>query len=351
MTRESHPVTEVVERTVTPDATAGVGRRIAENAGHATYPARVAGRDEWILRHRPSRNEVSAARPYAFLAEEEPDVHGDVQTVATIFLTNRECPYRCLMCDLWKNTLAESVPAGAIARQIDVALAALPAATAVKLYNSGSFFDHRAIPVGDYAEIAARLAGFERVIVECHPALVGRDVERFRDLLDGELEVAMGLETAHPDVLAKLNKRMTLDSYAEAAGRLREYGVASRAFVLIQPPFLPVEHAVEWAVRSTAFAFDHGAGAVSLIPVRGGNGALDALAASGEFSPPSLATTEAAFEAALVLERGRVFVDVWDLSRFSDCSQCISSRETRMRVMNVTQVHEPPVRCPACGPA
>ena len=50
-------------------------------------------------------------------------------------------------------------------------------------------------------EIAHRLGGFRRVIVECHPSFVGPDVERFRDLLSGALEVAMGLETAHPAVL------------------------------------------------------------------------------------------------------------------------------------------------------
>src|SRR5260370_339314 len=40
----------------------------------------------------------------------------------TIFLTNRECPYRCLMCDLWTNTLDATVPKGAIAAQIRDAL-------------------------------------------------------------------------------------------------------------------------------------------------------------------------------------------------------------------------------------
>ena len=34
---------------------------------------------------------------------------------AVVFLTNRECPFRCVMCDLWMNTLDETVPRGAIA--------------------------------------------------------------------------------------------------------------------------------------------------------------------------------------------------------------------------------------------
>ena len=119
------------------------------------------------------------------------------------------------MCDLWVNTLDETVPRGAIATQIRAALAGLPPARQIKLYNAGSFFDPAAIPPDDDEEIAEAVRGFERVIVESHPAfLAGAYRERclrFRDLIPGQLEVAIGLETAHPDVLARLNKKMTLE--------------------------------------------------------------------------------------------------------------------------------------------
>src|SRR5262249_13617703 len=124
-------------------------------------------------------------------------------------------------CDLWKNTTGETVPRAVIPAQIRRSLAELPPARRVKLYNSGSFFDHRAIPREDHAEIAALLAGFERVIVESHPALVGESCRSFRCLLDGNLEVALGLETVHPSVLERLNKRMTIDDFRRAAERLQ----------------------------------------------------------------------------------------------------------------------------------
>ena len=89
------------------------------------------------------------------LVEEERAASGELVPVATVFLTNRECPWRCLMCDLWRNTLTESVPAGAIPEQIEYALARLPTARQIKLYNSGSFFDLHAIPIEDYPAIAA----------------------------------------------------------------------------------------------------------------------------------------------------------------------------------------------------
>ena len=136
------------------------------------YPANPLQRTRWIQARRGPKNRLDPERPYAFLYEEEPGAAGGPVPTATVFLTNRECPYRCLMCDLWRNTLDERVPRGAIAGQIRRALDQLPPARQIKLYNAGSFFDPQAIPPEDDEEIAALLAAFERVIVECHPALL-----------------------------------------------------------------------------------------------------------------------------------------------------------------------------------
>lgn len=293
----------------------------------AVYPESAAERDRWILSRRGQRAELDPRRPWAFFVEEERSKDGEIVPVATVFLTNRECPWRCLMCDLWKNTLAESVPAGAIPEQIDYALERLPAARQIKLYNSGSFFDPRAIPAEDYAAIAERVRLFERVIVENHPALVGEAAVRFRDLVGRPLEVAMGLETAHPEISAKLNKRMTVEQFRGAADFLRANGIDLRVFILVKPPFMREEEAVEWAARSVDFAFDCGATAITLIPTRGGNGAMEELA----YAPPRLETLEAAFEYGLGLRRGRVFVDLWDV-RSDD-----TARLERLRELNLTQ--------------
>ena len=163
-----------------------------------------------------------------------------------------------------------------------------------------------------------------------------------------KLEVAMGLETAHPQVLEKLNKRMTLDQFRHAAEFLRENDIALRVFVLVKPPFLDEAAALHWAKRSIDFAFDCGATVVSLIPTRLGNGALDALAERGEFSPPKLATLEAALDYGIGLKRARVFADLWDLERISDCKECFEPRRARLHEMNLRQVIQPQVACVYC---
>ena len=297
--------------------------------------------DDWILERRPPRNSLSADRPYAWLVEPEPAADGRSVDVATLFLTNRECPFRCLMCDLWKNTLPESVAPGQIPEQIRWALAQLPPAQHLKLYNAGSFFDPRAIPPEDYPAIARLATPFERVIVECHPKLVGTRCWKFRDLLSGELEVALGLETAHPEVLHRLNKGMTTDDFAQAARALREKGVAVRVFILVRPPFLTEAEGLEWAKRSLDFAFAAGVGCCSLIPTRDGNGAMEELARRGEFAPPSLDSLEAAMEYGLTLRAGRVFLDLWDIGKVSPDAPNRAARVARLARMNLSQCPDP----------
>src|SRR6185503_5111269 len=110
------------------------------------------------LEHRP-RQPLDAFRPSSFSLERERSDRGDVVSVATIFLTNRECPWRCLYCDLWKNALTETVRRGAIPAQIDFALEHLrmEKPRQIKLYNAGSFFDRKAIPPEEFPAIAQRV--------------------------------------------------------------------------------------------------------------------------------------------------------------------------------------------------
>ncbi len=299
------------------------------------------GSDDWIVARRPARNIVSPDRPYAFLAETEPAADGGLVSVATVFLTNRECPYRCLMCDLWKNTLQTRIAPGKIPAQIRWALAQLPPARHLKLYNAGNFFDPQAIPPEDYAVIAELAAPFERVIVECHPRLIGRRLTEFHRLLAADLEVALGLETVHPEVLPRLNKKMTLDDFARAVTALHGQGVLVRSFILVRPPFLTDEEGLAWAKRSLDYAFSLNVECCSLIPTRAGNGAMDELERAELFAPPSLDALEQALEYGLSLRAGRVFLDLWDIERAVPEAPNRAERLARLERMNLTQRIEP----------
>lgn len=318
--------------------------------------------DRFVLQHRPPKSPLDARRAYASAWEEEPGENGGLVPTAVVFLTNRECPFRCVMCDLWTHTLDEVVPAGAIPQQIRTALSGLKPSRHIKLYNAGSFFDPQQIPPDDDEKIAREVEGFERVIVEAHPRFLsgvfGDRCRRFQSLLNGKLEVAIGLETAHPDVLTQLNKRMTLDAFRRAAAFLHRHDIALRVFVLLNPPFMPQEDAVEWACKSIDLAAECGATVCSVIPTRGGNGAMEAL--GDAFVPPQLPALEAVLEYGLEQRRAlpcgperragpsgpamRVFADLWDIERFYSCD-CSPARAARLAAMNREQRVGAPVVC------
>ena len=314
--------------------------------------------DAQILAARPDKNPVDPRRPYACLLEEEYSDRGYLEKVATIFLTNRECAFRCLMCDLWRNTTDDSIARGDIPAQIDFAVQELGIEAAlatgeighVKLYNSGNFFDAKAITRQDWPFIAERLASCQKTIVENHPRLCNDECLRFRDHLSGKLEIALGLETVHPEVLPRLNKQMTLVDFQRATEFLLGQGIDVRAFILLKPPSLDEEEGVEWAIRSLEYAFEIGVQCCSIIPTRSGNGVMEQLQARGIFQPPQVRSMERVLEAGLQMQKGRVFMDLWDAEQFCSCPKCGSARLQRLERMNKRQQIEPSVECsePTC---
>jgi hypothetical protein len=156
-------------------------------------------------------------------------------------------------------------------------------------------------------------------------------------MLKPKLEVAIGLETVHPEVLRRLNKKMTIDDFRNAVSFLKVNGISTRAFILLRPPFLSENEGIEWAERSIDFAFTAGVGCCTIIPVRGGNGAMEELKKEGLFSPPEIRSLEHVLEYGINLNAGRVFADVWDIELFSDCTYCTDKRKERIISMNLSQ--------------
>lgn len=336
---------------------------LAVTATDAAYPSGRRARDRFVLARRTSRRPLDPLAHQGVVVEPERAADGSRVDTATVFLTGRECPWRCVMCDLWTHTTVTDTPPGAIPRQVAGAIATLREAATmppvIKLYNAGSFFDIHAVPPEDDGAIAEALEPFTRVVVESHPSLVGDRTWRLHELLTRggratRLEVAMGLETAHPMALERLNKGITVESFAAAAHALVGHDVDVRVFLLIHPPFVPPADQDGWLSKSVDLALDCGATVVSLIPARGGNGAMETLAVGGDFAPPSLIDIEAA--AAIGLAGAarhsgaeRALVDTWDLSRFATCAHCAQVRRARLSQLNLEQHMPPPFTCDACG--
>jgi len=308
------------------------------------YPDFTTG-NAWITHLRGKKNQLDPNHPYAVLLEKELSNKGTIEDVLTVFLTNRECPFKCLMCDLWKNTTDYSVEAGQIIQQISEAIQSFPKARYIKLYNAGNFFDDKAIAKSSYKEIASLVSRFDSVIIENHPRLIDNRCLEFKNMLSNHLEVALGLETVHPQILEKLNKQMSLKQMEQTLDFLHRAGISSRLFILLRPPFLTEEEGVLWAKKSVDWAFDHGVACCTIIPTRAGNGAMEWLQQNNYFHPPALESLEEVLAYGIAQQKGRVFADLWDLHLFSACSHCFEERRQRMQTMNLQQAFIAPVAC------
>lgn len=293
--------------------------------------------------------------PLGVIREQERTAAGGAVSSLTVLLAGAECPYTCVFCDLWKNTLDGPTPPGALPQQLAQALShygRVPPGARLKLYNASNFFEERAVPAADLERLAGMAGSFDRVVVECHPRLVDDHCAEFAARLEGDLEVAMGLECVHPEALPRFNKQMSLEDWNRAAARLETAGIPFRAFVLISPPFVPQSESVDWTLISTAYALDSGAETVTLIPLR-------VESSSADLAEPSLEQIELAFARALDLQESyvrdsprAVLLDTWDLDRFAreaDCAECREPRLSRLRRMNLSGERMEPVACEACS--
>jgi archaeosine synthase beta-subunit len=309
--------------------------------------------DRRIRALRPPKPPVDAWAAHGALVEEERRPDGTVERALTVFLAGAECPFTCSFCDLWRWTLDGPTPPGALVAQLARVLRSLdgPLPERVKLYNASNFFDRRAVPAEDIPALAALAAPFAGVTVESHVNTVGAATLAFARQLAGRLEVAVGLETVHPAAAARLNKRLDLARFDDAARLLADHGVDLRVFVLLGAPHVPHEESVAWTVRTVEHAASRGAAVVSIIPVRGGNGEMERLATLGAFVPPTFAQLEAALDGCAGIAGTVVTADLWDVEKLPGCAVCRPARVERLRRINIRGAAEPRIACPACAGA
>ena len=307
--------------------------------------------DRAIRGLRPHKPQVNPWRAHGTAIEEERRPNGALERALTIFLAGAECPFTCSFCDLWRWTIDGPTPRGALPAQIASALESLNGMTRpdrLKLYNASNFFDKRAVPHEDVPAIASLLAPFAGVTVESHASMVGPSALELARRINGRLEVAIGLETIHPEASARLNKRLELATFDRAAAFLGDNEIDLRVFVLLGAPHVPADESIEWTLRTAEYAVRRGASLVSIIPVRGGNGELERLRALGLFTPPTLSQLETTLDRCLTFASSVVSADLWDIDRLVDCAACGAARIERLRRINVTGRPEPGIECSVC---
>ena len=134
-------------------------------------------RDRFILERRGPRPHHDPGAIKASSSRTSATADGRLLGSATVFLTGRECPWRCVMCDLWRYTIAEDTPAApsphrSQPRATNCASMPRPSARSSSTTPGASSILARSRRPTT-TPWRAELDGLTRVVVESHPALVG----------------------------------------------------------------------------------------------------------------------------------------------------------------------------------
>jgi archaeosine synthase beta-subunit len=244
---------------------------------------------------RPAPAGPDAARRYVNQWVEDEAIGTDRVRAFVLILRTRGCYWAdlkgCSMCGYAKDTLGRSATPAELAEQTERALARYRGEPYVKVYTSGSFLDDREVDAASREHLVASFRGrARRLLFETLPEFATAEALRpLASAFDGEIEVALGLETTDPVVLARyVAKGASPDDYLAAGDRVRAAGLRAKAYLLLKPPYLTEGEAIDDVVRSVREAaprFD----ALSVNPVHIQNGTVvEWLYHRGRYRPPWL---------------------------------------------------------------
>ncbi|MCI4325179.1 MAG: archaeosine biosynthesis radical SAM protein RaSEA [Thermoplasmata archaeon] len=244
---------------------------------------------------RPPPGSPPTAREPVNLWSEDEAIGTDRVRAFVAILRTRGCYWAdvkgCSMCGYARDTLGRSATSEELQTQLDRLLERYRGEPYVKVYTSGSFLDDREVDPESRVRLAKAFHGrARRLLFETLPEFATEAaVGAVRDAFDGELEVALGLESTQPEVLGRLiNKGETPAEYLAAADRLRSFRVHPKAYLLLKPPYLTEAESVADVIRSVEVARSH-FDAISVNPVHIQNGTVvEWLFRRGRYRPPWL---------------------------------------------------------------
>jgi radical SAM enzyme (TIGR01210 family) len=250
----------------------------------------------------PKKGAASWNKP-ADLVLRDDFLDGKRVSAASMTLFPTGCQYAavggCTMCGEWSGSNLGTL----VSPEFHIAQFAAASADLVsrkdinwlRIYQEGSFLNEDEI-APEAREIILRLAshlrGIQRITIESRPEYLTADLTRLvREYTSSiELEIGIGLE-AKDDFVRNvcIGKGTTLISYEKAVRVAHASNIIALAYVLIKPPFLSEQEAIDEAVETTKFAFETGFDEVYVQAASIHEWSLsEMLASRGFYSPPWL---------------------------------------------------------------
>ncbi len=222
--------------------------------------------------------------------DEKEYLDGEVEEVFSVIFRTRGCCRSygagCSMCGYHTDTNPD-IDKEDLEEQLEEAISDYKDQDIVKIYTSGSFMDMEEIDDETARKILESFDA-EKTVIETRPEFVDRKrVEKFSRSVK-RLELAIGLESSNDFVLENcINKGFKFRDYEEAVEKVSDL-VSIRTYLLLKPPFLTENEAIEDlenSIRDIAEITD----VISINPINIQNGTLlEELWHRGLYSPPWL---------------------------------------------------------------
>jgi len=164
------------------------------------------------------------------------------------------------------------------------------------LYNSGSIFDPKQIPVESFIKILKTIAKtpyIYEVRIESAARHVNNDYLEILNHYIGsqkKIVIGVGLESSNEWIRNKLvNKNLQVSEFEYASSLIKNHGMELCTYVLLKPPLISESDAIKDSVNSILYSFDQGSSTVSLEAMNiQSNTIAELLFKQGWYNPPWL---------------------------------------------------------------
>ncbi len=215
------------------------------------------------------------------------------------------------------------------------------------VYTPGSFFDDREIDPQARQKILivlSQIREIKKLVFESKAEFLSYEsISNLRDIIpDKQIEIGIGLDSSKAEIRRLcINKGTPQRMYEKALENLKKSDVDALMYVLIKPPFLTEEEAIEDAVLSTKDAFQMGADFVSLEPISVQRSTfVEYLLRHGFYRPPWLWSVIEVVRRTHLIGKLRIGVEVVypaAIARPMNCGKCTKEVLTKLRKFNATR--------------
>ena len=295
----------------------------------------------------------------------------------TIILRTKGCSWAlgemggCSMCGYVQDANIENVKPEFITNQFEYALKNKITEIekdnnnyVLKIFNSGSFFDDEEISdqVREHIyEKISKIPKIKEVVIESRADYINhKNLAEMRDLLqDKYIEIGIGLETADDHIRQHyINKGLTFDDFKIALSTCKENNIGVKAYLLLKPPFLNEQGAIDDCVNSIRTCINLAVNTISINPLNIQKGSLaEYLWYQNRYRPPWFYSLFKCLKKAVIqedLKKTRILSDPSGAGSKRGIHNCLNREcnENMMRILrnfvqkqNIDELYENMHKC------